>query len=137
MMRNLVGAALLLAACTPGSPADLDVPAQVRVQLDVFSGRVNPEWQLNASEDAAVRSRLRDLPSAAAAPEVAQLGYRGFLLLDPVSAGNEDSVRIRVWAGVIMVTQGSRVAWYRDAHGLEELLKQQARARGYADVVPA
>lgn len=52
----------------------------MRVEFDLFSGRVNPSWAL----DDAAADELRGLvaqraPSAGPEPSVPSLGYRGFL----------------------------------------------------------
>lgn len=50
------------------------------VELDIFSGRENPRWQLDGAEAARVRELIDALapPPAAAPPVPPALGYRGF-----------------------------------------------------------
>jgi len=51
------------------------------VTLDVFSGRPNPEWTLDAAQEAQLRARLASLSTTRDAPlEPPGLGYRGLLL---------------------------------------------------------
>lgn len=57
------------------------------VELDVFSGRVNPRWQLEGDQENQVRELQQRLcESTESAPELPALGYRGFVyILDGVS----------------------------------------------------
>ena len=59
------------------------------VELDIFSGRPNPRWELSDAEAASVRELIDALaPAPAAAPPVPPgLGYRGFRIDDDVSFG--------------------------------------------------
>lgn len=53
------------------------------VELDVFSGRPNPRWRLDANDQAWLRARLATLaPSAEALAPPPDLGYRGFAWSD-------------------------------------------------------
>src|SRR5436305_242562 len=51
----------------------------MRVELDVFSGRPNPVWQLDAHAAAALPALHDALPAGADWQEPPALGYRGFL----------------------------------------------------------
>ena len=53
------------------------------VELDVFSGRPNPRWELDEQRSHELRQLERRLtPAGQAAPEPPGLGYRGFVLSD-------------------------------------------------------
>ena len=58
------------------------------VELDIFSGRPNPRWELSDTEAATVRELIDALaPAPAAAPPVPPgLGYRGFRIDDVATA---------------------------------------------------
>jgi hypothetical protein len=60
----------------------------MRVELDIFSGRPNPSWEIGGADEAELRSLVQDLPSSGAggSPQLPGLGYRGFVLKlpDPV-----------------------------------------------------
>jgi hypothetical protein len=69
----------------------------VLVELDVFSGRPNPRWELDdraSQELRQLQSRLTKAREAAAEPP--GLGYRGFLYGD----------RVRVYRGVVRTPEG-------------------------------
>ncbi len=67
------------------------------VELDAFSGRPNPRWELTASEAAEVTRLISGLSLAPEAParEPPGLGYRGFMLKGP--AGED----YRVLRGIV------------------------------------
>ena len=52
------------------------------VELDIFSGRPNPRWTLNAAEEAELLQRMLDrvVPIAPSTIADGKLGYRGFLV---------------------------------------------------------
>jgi hypothetical protein len=53
------------------------------VELDVFSGRPNPRWELDRQTTSALQRLLRRLKrTAARPPEPPGLGYRGFVWMD-------------------------------------------------------
>jgi len=83
----------------------------MQVELDIFSGRPNPRWNLNPAQQAAFQAALDALPiSGTAAPENDGLGYRGFLVTDPANPGR----RIRAYAGCVTLSDGSRIEVRKD-----------------------
>lgn len=53
------------------------------VELDAFSGRPNPAWELDAASSDAVRQLVARLVAASGRPaEPPGLGYRGFVFTD-------------------------------------------------------
>jgi hypothetical protein len=73
----------------------------MRVELDMFSGRPNPTWDLPAAveqEIAHLEDELRE--SRRAAPEPPPLGYRGLVY-------GEDDNRRRVFDGVVTTNERS------------------------------
>lgn len=108
----------------------------IEVELDIFSGRENPRWQL-APE---MTSKLVDLlladevrssvPTPAAAPG---LGYRGFLVRVR-SATLKLPPELRVYKGVTSVLSATA-----DKHvllpALEELLLSDAVRQGHAELL--
>jgi hypothetical protein len=65
------------------------------VELDVFSGRANPQWRLDADGEQRLRTLHRALPQRGVpAVEPPGLGYRGFRYM-------LDGVRWRAWNGTV------------------------------------
>jgi hypothetical protein len=65
------------------------------VELDIFSGRVNPSWDLDAPREERLRALHQQLPpSSGTAPEPPALGYRGFRYV-------LDGVPFRAWNGTV------------------------------------
>ncbi|MGH9841437.1 MAG: hypothetical protein ACREEM_22010 [Blastocatellia bacterium] len=61
----------------------------MKVELDIFSGRPNPSWELTAAESEEFRRWIRGLPrdqSGRSAPAKDKLGYRGLIV---TSAGGD------------------------------------------------
>jgi hypothetical protein len=132
MFRTALIAALLLVGCS-SQQSPRPVLANATVELDAFSGRPNPRWQLSVEEARDLEARLSGLERADGAklPDVG-LGYRGFYIHYP------DGQRIHVVQGLIAFPHGeqSRVL-YRDVRSAETALKAQAIARGYGPIVRA
>jgi hypothetical protein len=53
-----------------------------KIELDIFSGRPNPRWTLDASEEQELMTRLldRSVPMAPVNTSEGKLGYRGFVV---------------------------------------------------------
>lgn len=69
----------------------------VNVELDVFSGRPNPRWELTRATGIQLHALLNELPySATKLPHPTSLGYRGFI----VTSQNHS---YRVFQGVVEV----------------------------------
>jgi hypothetical protein len=85
----------------------------MRVELDMFSGRPNPEWTLTAAEATALKTMTAALQVAAAPPPPDGLGYRGIVVRDPVDPGwSLVAFRDTVW---IQTPEGSEVRSDPDA----------------------
>ena len=66
------------------------------VELDLFSGRPNPRWELTGGAADALRGLLGRLAVAHdEPPEPPGLGYRGFILM-------EDTYRSRAYKGYVI-----------------------------------
>ena len=124
---------LLLVACA--SAMDVELPSDVVMELDAFSGLPNPTWTLTADEAAEAQRRLRGLPIAAGArmPE-AVLGYRGFRLREGAASPGTGR-RIYVTSGLVQIEDQEEPV-YRDVHGLEAWLRELARRAGHGRVLP-
>ena len=126
-MRPLycVAAAVLSSCSSPEGPR-IEL-SNATVELDAYSGRPNPRWELSVEEARDLSQRISDLEPArdATLPDIG-LGYRGFYI-DRI-----DGDRIFVSHGLIaFVRDGRPRAIYRDRRGAEETLQLQARSRGH------
>jgi hypothetical protein len=71
----------------------------VLVELDVFSGRPNPRWELDDRTSQELRQLQSRLTRAReTAPEPSGLGYRGFLY--------GDADRVRAYRGYVRTPEG-------------------------------
>jgi hypothetical protein len=104
------------------------------VQLDIYSGRPNPTWTLSPAQTEEIGRMLVGLPRAAGAPPEPGLGYRGFLLTNPERTAGLPA-QVRVAAGTITIEHDGTFEYYRDVHGLERRLVQQASEHGYGDAL--
>lgn len=98
----------------------------MQVELDIFSGRENPNWSLTAEQATAVRQKLSSLPdNPNPSPAIFNgLGYRGFLLTDTI-----DERLISVWRETVIIRHGAaRLAKVDRERYLEQLLLQTARS---------
>ena len=128
--RGAVFLILLFAACTLHTKSH---HMNIKVSLEIFSGRPNPVWQLTADECTAVMRLLEALPETSPAENTGGLGYSGFLLsVTPEEAGAK-VYQVHVFQKIITVDSAGR-KFYRDEHGLEKWLLQQASAKGYGAI---
>jgi len=77
--------AVMLAACAWGSSSvtgsvAASAASPARVELDVFSGRPNPAWELSEADTAALLDVIATLPPTSPLDLPTPLGYRGFLV---------------------------------------------------------
>jgi hypothetical protein len=132
--------ALLVVSVAPGLAwADVEestasgARACVDVELDVFSGRPNPQWTTAADQIAPLLPGADARPLAAPA-EPPGLGYRGFLLTISSAETGVPTV-YRVYGREVSVGAGNERTSFVDEKGLEAWLLEDARRRGYADVL--
>ena len=118
--------ALALAACS-NDTSSVDL-SNTQVELDVFSGRPNPEWPLTVAEAESLEARLEDLPRSAAPAPATKLGYRGFIVRD-------GDLRIEIGAGLVIIKRGDVAQVYQDRHHAEDYLFAQAVQRGYGGLI--
>lgn len=102
------------------------------VELDVFSGRPNPTWELSAEQMTEILEAFQDLPLTHQPLAENGLGYRGFILLNPERLAGL-APHIRVYNGIVTMSNG-HIQSYRDIHGIERRLLLQAAQHGYKDI---
>jgi hypothetical protein len=89
------------------------MPAQVEVELDIFSGMPNPAWVLTDSEADSFLKQLAAAPPRPATELSGNLGYRGFIV--QVTQGADSQV-IHLQAGAIHISKGAAKIYARDAN---------------------
>ena len=85
----------------------------MRVELDAFSGRPNPVWELTEAQSLELLTRLRNLPPGVGIGREG-LGYRGLIVTaDHSEVGGFD--RIVISEGTVVGARGTREERFRDA----------------------
>lgn len=105
----------------------------MRVELDIFSGRPNPSWELTDQEVSNLATRLAGLPTAAPKFAAHALGYRGLVIFNPGGIGGLPS-RIRIYKGLVEINDPES-KYYRDSNEIERWLLELGRAHGYGPVI--
>lgn len=106
------------------------MPPEITVELNVFSGRPNPTWILDAKDAALLNQKLAGLQSESSLQLPPQgLGYQGFTVRKEGEGKNEVFV---IYSGAVQTSDGKIL---KDEHQAEELLLQQARENGYKDLL--
>jgi hypothetical protein len=118
-------------ACSPDTSNG--VTAMVVVEMDVFSGRPNPTWDLAGSQLLELQEALQGLPPINDPLAEGGLGYRGFVLLNPDRLAGLPP-QIRICGGIVTMTDGQARSFYQDVHGVEHRLLQLASLHGYKDI---
>jgi hypothetical protein len=106
----------------------------MQVTLDVFSGQPNPSWELTAEEAQELSRRLTRSTRTDQAPTAQGLGYRGFLIANPERKSGVPA-EVRVFAGIVTSQEGEEITNFLDLDGVEHWLVDQARKRGFGDLV--
>jgi hypothetical protein len=103
---------------------------KVTVEYNIYSGRVNPQWDLSAAECKELMKRLEALPDSDKAIEAGGLGYGGFSITIMSDTINKSSWRVWVFKKIILMDKGTQKN-YQDIHGLEDWLLAQAADKAY------
>jgi hypothetical protein len=110
----------------PSTVRGWEVPLQI--ELDAFSGRPNPRWELTQAQAAEFLKLLRALQPAQMSHSMGDgLGYRGFIV--SANGGPVDGYgEIRVYRGTVLVRRGDRTEALSDPQQiLERWLLRSAR----------
>jgi hypothetical protein len=104
----------------------------MQIELDAFSGRPNPRWELTRAQETEFQKRLHALKKSRASAVVGDgLGYRGFVVRpngQPVNGYDQ----VRLYRGTVVVRRGDHSETYSDPErGLERWLLDSAR--GHVD----
>jgi len=106
----------------------------MRVELDIFSGRPNPTWEMSPEEAAEFHKRLTTLIRTEKPSDPPGLGYRGFVVSNSDALAGTRA-EIRVCQGVLTIKENGSYGYYKDLNEIEKWLLQQARGRGYGDIL--
>ncbi len=104
----------------------------MQVELDIFSGKPNPTWNLTREETTTLAAMLQKLPPAPAPAGELGLGSRGFLLSNPERAGGLPT-RIRIGGGIVIFE--GEMEFHLDTQGAEPWLLRQASQQGFEALV--
>lgn len=106
----------------------------IEVELNIFSGRPNPRWELSESQIDELKPKIR-MPLPRTAPKtMMQLGYRGFAIVNPNKIADLPEL-IYVRSGVLTIMDGNTASHYEDGNNVEEWLFDQAREHGLGKIV--
>jgi hypothetical protein len=100
----------------------------MQVELDAFSGRPNPVWELRGGSAEKILERLRKLqPAPQSSSDEAGLGYRGFVLR-PNGGSLNGYDEIRIIHGRVFARHAGRSLVLSDNQGtLEQMLLESAK----------
>jgi hypothetical protein len=103
----------------------------MRVEIDIFSGRPNPGWNLSPDHVEELLARLykQELPHGDRPPS--RLGFRGFIVYR-LSSQNEWQAWLRVGGGVVNAQTDAGPRTYQDTGGIEDWLLELAEQEGYS-----
>ena len=111
------------------APTANNMERQVKVTLDVFSGKENPTWVLSEEQVDAFISVLDALPASAPSSFYDGLGYRGFLVTTTDSESGETS-SVTAYKGKIRYSSGEGIKYLTDkGRRVEKLLLESGGAR--------
>ena len=91
---------------------------------------------MSSEEVVEFRERLGGLIKIEKPPDEGGLGYRGFVMEDSEKIPGIPS-KIRVYKDILTVNENGMESYYKDEKTIETLLIEQARKRGYEDLVDA
>ncbi|HEX8903369.1 MAG TPA: hypothetical protein VF771_00860 [Longimicrobiaceae bacterium] len=107
----------------------------MRVEADLFSGRPNPTFTLDAEQAATLATLLRGLPAGGQRREPPGLGYRGFVIRDAGDA-LPGCTTLRAFHGIVTAECGAESRDLADpAQTVERWLLDVARPKLSAEVV--
>jgi len=125
----------VLCGCMACSSNKAKQQMKISIELDVFSGRPNPFWELNPSESGELLKELSPLPEADKnkAEFFDGLGYRGFVITVHEADTTSSPAKYRVYKGFILANEKV----YSDTNSVEKKLMEQGRKKGFADLIDA
>jgi hypothetical protein len=107
---------------------------KINVELDIFSGRPNPSWELSSGEVSELLRYMAGLTPASKSAIASDLGYRGFFISNPGKIEGLP-VKIHIFNGVLAVNEKGSTNYYNDVNDIENWLMERAKERGYGDII--
>ena len=106
----------------------------MRVELNIFSGRPNPFWELSEEEASELAKRLARLTPTNHPSRLGRLGYRGFIISNPTASAGVP-MRMSVFDGIIASFEGGNTMYYKDTNNVEYWLLEEARKQGHGEIL--
>jgi len=114
----------------PTHPETSEADHYLRIQLRVFSGRVDPVFRIDDPEViAAIKQRLEGLPSAPPPTRMRRSTRLPEWIQIKASGMPDFPSVVRVGDGIVHLTRGDVTSYGYDVHGLESLLVEEGAAR--------
>ena len=107
-----------------------EVHGAVLVEIDLPGTPQRLSWTASPAESQELARRLLGASPAAPPDPLPALGYRGFVVTNPDRHGDLPAL-LRVWRGVLVITDQGVTACYEDIHDVDSWLREQARQHGY------
>jgi hypothetical protein len=107
----------------------------MHVEIDVFSGRPNPAFELSVDEAKHLLALLEGLPEIPPTADEDALGYRGMNVTIAKGDDNNPVRRIRVSGGVVAIGRATGTRYFRDTRAVEKWLIERAADNGHGSLV--
>lgn len=101
----------------------------MHVELDIFSGRPNPSWELTPADSTIFLQQLRALPQTVAGQAEEGLGYRGLVVTETGGVLIDSFATIVVSGGLVVGQrpQGGAQTWLDTGRSLERWLARTGK----------
>lgn len=132
ILRSMFGRATglffsLIFFASIGCTAPTSGAESMEVELDIFSGRPNPRWDLTSQEAEEFANRFQSLPQHQGGSILEGLGYRG-LIVTKVDENIGEYEEIQISNGLVVARRNSQSQQFVDQNRkLEEWLLQTGR----------
>ncbi len=106
----------------------------ITVELDIYSGRPNPSWEMDAKQTAHLLKQLAKLSTLPKAVLDMQdgLGYRGFnIKIVDENVKDEAPIIVKVFHGIIRIDDNV----FEDTVFIEKNLLNQAKQNGFKNIL--
>lgn len=111
---------VVIAACgVEGTPAEKEGESAASVEVDAFSGRENPGWQLSTARAARLAELISQLPAGTETESVADgpLGFRGFVVTGLRLPDHRHHQRVRVQGARVLIEHSDGALSLPDRNG--------------------